>query len=146
MKEVTLKLENLRRSIRTKSMTLTSAGVSISDELKNNVSLTITSIKDFIKNSKDKFAKSNLHDERVKVEQASQQTTLLERRITFSLGCITRTLEELEAVFSYNINRASFNDLQRWRKELPTHDKKLQKLTDNYTECIQLPITTTESI
>ena len=127
-------------------LTLTSIGVSIPDELKNNVSLTITSIKDFIKNSKDTFTKSNLHDERVKVEQASQQTTLLERRITFSLDCITRTLEELEAVFSCNINGARFNDLQRWRKELPTHDKKFQKLTDNYKECIQLPITTTESI
>ena len=127
-------------------MTLTATGVTIPDELNNKVNQTVISTKDFIKTSKDMFAKSNLHNDRVKVEQAAEQTSLRERTMIFSLGCITRTLEELETVFAYNINGASFNDLQQWQKELPTYDKKFQKLTDDYKECIQSSITTAESM
>lgn len=126
-------------------MKLTSSGGGIPNEQNTTIDRTILSIKDFIiKSSKDTHAKSNLHEE--KIEQATQQTANRERTFIFSLRCITRTLEELEAVFARQVNDANSNDLLQWRNKLSTYDATFKKLTDTYKECLQSPITTAESM
>lgn len=78
-----------------------------------------------------------MRDARIKQDVVSQR----ERSIVFNIDFIIRELDELEEEFNKDSEKASDDDLFKWRSELQLQLTKFDKLADYYKDILQSPIT-----
>ena len=62
------------------------------------------------------------------------------------IECIQRDLDEVEIFFQSDPTSASSDQLLKWRNDLLSVKKKLEKIASNYKEVLQSPVTDAERL
>ena len=132
------RLEEFRTKLRRMSIILGTTDPNLQEDITNHLSL----VKDYIKTAKDSRSKSRLREERKKQDLNVQK----DRSIVFLIECIQRDLDEVEIFFQSDPTSASSDQLLKWRNDLLSVKKKLEKIASNYKEVLQSPVTDAERL
>ncbi|XP_066931349.1 uncharacterized protein [Clytia hemisphaerica] len=138
LRSLLAKFELMRKSIRTKSRRIVSSGEALSDDLQLTIKTGLDQITKYIQDSKEYNSKITVTKEKKRVDEFIAHK---EQTLEFNMQWAKGAIDELELKFKRIPADSASIDLLNWRKEIPSNETKVNKISDSYKECIQTSTT-----